>query len=326
MNKKIKVGLYGNNGHQIQHLLVNHPHAELTAVACFDTSKLKDKNGVHVYSSLQEMIRDKEVGLVSLCSPIRKEQAREAMLCLQAGKHVYSEKPSAMTEEELDMIIETAHKTGRMFREMAGTSFEQPYLTVREIVRSGEIGEVVQVFAQKSYPYHTRRPQNEEVDGGLICQNAIHAFRFVEHTAGVRIRDVDAVETSVGNPVAGGGLMMATSIMIQLENGGVASVVANYLNTNTFGSWGNEHVRIFGTRGFIETVDAGRQTRLFVNDKEVRPVHIPENEKNYEQNYLDMYLDTLMDKGNMPITLEEEIHPLRMVIRAKQKAILRNIR
>ena len=42
-----------------------------------------------------------------------------------------------MTEEELDMIIETANRTGMRFQEMAGTVFLQPYYAMRKIVKSG---------------------------------------------------------------------------------------------------------------------------------------------------------------------------------------------
>jgi hypothetical protein len=34
--KKLGIGLYGTNGHQIEKLLAAHPRAELVAVAAFD--------------------------------------------------------------------------------------------------------------------------------------------------------------------------------------------------------------------------------------------------------------------------------------------------
>ena len=43
--------------------------------------------------------------------------------------------------------------------------------------------------------------------------------------------------------------------------------------------------------------------------------------KKHPDAYLDMYIDTLKGRGNMPLTLEDEIHPLRMAIRAKIKAM-----
>jgi predicted dehydrogenase len=317
---KIGIGLYGNNGHQIQHLLENHPHAELVATAAFDTATLPQglisRGDIQHYRSLEDLLKDSRVELVSLCSPRRRDQAKDAVFCLEAGKHVYAEKPCAMTEEELDEIIRTSHRTGMQFHEMAGTAFEQPYLTMGMLIKAGTIGTVVQVFAQKSYPFGDWRPQDEDTDGGLICQNGIHALRFIEHVTGVKIREIHAVETKLGNPVKDGGLQIAASYMMTLENGGVASVVANYLNPRGFGIWGNEHLRIFGTQGFVEAVDGGKRTRLIVGETDMGALELPEPSKEY----FNLFVESLPGVVPMPRELEEELHPTRMVIRAKKSA------
>lgn len=312
---KIKVGVYGTNGHQITRRLVNHPSAVLHAVAGVNPETVKDiEPAPKAYESLSAMLADREVELVSLCSPRRSEQAREAMQCMEAGKHVYAEKPCAMTEKELDLIMETSRRTRMRFHEMAGTAFEMPYLAMRELVASGAIGTVVQVLAQKSYPYMDNRPQDENVDGGLLLQVGIHAARFVEHVTGVKIADIEAVETKLGNPKPGN-LRMAVSISIMLENGGVASIISNYLNPRAFPSWGNETLRIFGTKGFVEAVDGGTKTRLVLGEKDCGPIEIKEKPRDY----FDMYVDSLLGKGNMPLSLEDELHPLRMLIRAREQ-------
>lgn len=320
---KIGVGLYGNNGgHQIHRLLADHPDAKAVAFAAMDRGQLdpvqQSDPDVRHYGTLEEMLEDERVQLVSLCSPVRAEQANEAIRCLRRGKHVYAEKPCALHEEDLDRILAAAAETGRGFREMAGTAFEQPYDAIRRIVRSGVIGEVVQVFAQKSYPYHDRRPQDENTDGGLIGQNGIHAVRMIEHAAGVPIKEIAAFETKLGNPRrdAGGGLRMAASMTMKLANGGVASIVANYLNPIGFGSWGNEHLRVFGDRGFVESVDGGARTRLVVDGRDLGAIDasgpvVP---------YFTMYLNSLLGRSEMPITLEEELHCTRIVIRANRFA------
>lgn len=319
---KIGIGLYGTNGHQITGMLENHTQAELVATASFDPGRmpegLKGKKDIKHYNTLEEMLLDDRVKLVSLCSPRRGDQAKDAILCMKAGKHVYAEKPCALTEDKLDNILRTAEETGMQFHEMAGTAFDQPYLSMRNVVLSGVIGEVVQVFAQKSYPYHERRPQDEYIDGGLTCQVGVHALRFIEHVACQRIKTIDAVETSLGNPVENGELRMASSLVIRLENGGVASVVINYLNPQGFGLWGNEHLRIFGTKGFIESVDGGIKTRLIVGKDDMGPIDVTEGTKDY----FDFYMDYLQGKANMPLTLDEELHPTRMILRAKNTNIL----
>ncbi|HPD14748.1 MAG TPA: Gfo/Idh/MocA family oxidoreductase [Planctomycetota bacterium] len=320
MAEKLGVGIYGANGHQIHRLLANHPWARLVATAAFPPEVLtfgeKEDLAIRHYVSLDQLIEDEEVELISLCSPRRRDQAADALRCMEAGKHVYAEKPCAMAEEDLDALIAAVSATGQRFHEMAGTAFEQPYLAMRQLVAAGTIGTVVQVFAQKSYPYHDGRPQDEDVDGGIIGQASIHALRFVEHVAGQRIAEIQGVETTLGNPVAGGGLRIAAALMMTLANGGVASVIANYLNPKGFGRWGNEHLRVFGTKGFVEATDGGAHTRLVVGDEDRGPINTDAPGKDY----FDFYVESLLNLGRMPLPLEEELHPTRMAIRAKRSA------
>lgn len=314
---KIGIGLYGINGHQVHKLLEGNPDVELVATAAFDLSWLseaqKNNPGIVHYDTLEQMLKDNRVQLVSLCSPRRRDQPADAIQCLESGRHVYAEKPCAFTEDELNAIIETSARTGMKFHEMAGTAFEQPYLSMREIVKNGTIGEVIQVFAQKSYPYFDRRPQDEDVDGGLTRQAGIHAFRFIEHVAGQKITNVYTIETKLGNPVVNGELRRASSLVMKLENGGVASMIVNYLNYAGFGKWGNEHLRIFGTKGFIESTDAGERTRLVVGETDFGAIEQLEPSKDY----FDYYIDSLCGKGEMPVSIDDELHPALIAIRAK---------
>jgi predicted dehydrogenase len=314
----VNVALYGANGHQIHELLAKRPGARLVAIAEFPPEQLppalRDDTHLRVYPTLDELLADPRVELVSLCSPVRRHQAADAIRALRASKHVYAEKPCAFEEAELDEILRIAQATGRMFREMAGTAFEQPYLAMRNIVRAGAIGRVIQVIAEKSYPYHDRRPQDEDVDGGIIRQCAIHAVRFVEHVAGVRIRSARAMESTAGNPVATGGLRMTASLMLELEGGGLASIAANYLNPKATAMWGYETLRILGDQGFVESTQGGRHTRLISRERDCGPLDLSEP----GLDYLDAYLATLRGTGQMPLTLEEELSPTRWVLRAKQ--------
>jgi predicted dehydrogenase len=317
---KVRIGLHGVNGHQIQGLVAANPVVELTALGAMSAEQLppalRDRGGFRVYATLDEMLADDCVDVVSLCSPRRREQAQDAIKCLKAGKHVYAEKPCAMFEDELDAIMRTATASKRCFREMAGTAFDQPYWEMRRQIAEGRIGAVVQVLAQKSYPYHDARPQDEDVDGGLLMQVGVHAFRFIEHVADTRIRAVDAIETGLGNP-GQGGLKMAASYMMTLENGGVAVALANYLNPRAFGSWGNESLRVFGTNGFIEAVDGGARTRLVLNDEDCGSLDLTAP----GPSHFDLFIqEILTGTPALPIGLDDELRPTRMVIRAKRKA------
>lgn len=313
--KKVRVGLYGNNGHQLNFLLKGHPQAEVTACAHYELPG-DTPGGVSFtrHESLLALAMDPNVDLISLCSPRRATQVDDAILCLQNGKHVYAEKPCALSEPELDRVLAAADASRRHLRDMAQTAFDSPYPQMREVVRSGELGEVVQVFVQKSYPWHGGRPQDEAVDGGLTLQVGIHAARFVEHVAGVRIGALELMETTHGNPVSHGGLRMAAALQGRLENGGLVVMALNYLNPRGLGIWGNDHLRIFGTKGMVEATDGGTRTACIIGEAAPRvlpPLAVP-------QDHADDYFRFILENKPMPLSLEEELHPLRVLLRVKR--------
>lgn len=318
---KVRVGLYGINGHQIHNQMVNHEKAVVTAIAMIDKAQLPEgllNENVKFYDDFESLIQAEDVDVVSICAPKRIDQKDMAIKAMLAKKHVYSEKPCAYTEADLDEILEVSKKTKMLFHEMAGSAFEEPFISVTELIKNGSIGEVVQVFAQKSYPYKTSsgRPQEDTTDGGLIRWISIHAARFIEHTTGLKIKDIYAMETRHGNPVKDGHLKMAASLMFSLDNGAVGSIVSNYLNPNTFPTWGNEHLRVWGTLGFVEITDGLTKTRLVTADYD-GPVEI----KHKTMDYFDFFIEEILTGKKMPLTLVDELHPLRAVIRAQEKAV-----
>ncbi|MFZ4397721.1 MAG: Gfo/Idh/MocA family protein [Kiritimatiellia bacterium] len=315
----IQVGLFGANGHQlVSTQLVGNGRAVCRGFAGFvrDRLPLELRNEVAVrdYGTLDALLADPAIDLVSLCSPRRDEQARDAIRCLEAGKHVYAEKPCALTESDLDAILALAAGRGLKFHEMAGSAFEQPYREMGRLVRGGTLGTIIQVWAQKSYPWFQSRPQDEGLDGGLLMQVGVHAVRYIEHVTGLQTAAVSALETKLGNPDLAGECRRAAQMMMRLSNGGLASAVVNYLNPHeSFGSWGNEHLRIFGTRGFIESTDAGSRTRLVLDERDCGALKPAEP----SLDWFECFLDELTGTGGFPIPLAEELHPTRVVIRAK---------
>jgi predicted dehydrogenase len=317
--KRVQVGLYGANGHQLRGQLEANSRASCRGFAGFQRERLspalRQDREVRDYGTLEAMLADPDIDLVSLCSPRRDGQWRDAVACLEAGKHVYAEKPCALSEDELDAVLMTAAKQKRKFHEMAGSAFGQPYREIRRLVRGGTLGTIVQVWAQKSYPWSATRPQDEGLDGGLLMQAGIHAVRFIEHTTGLQAEAVEAMETRLGNHDAQGQCRRASQMMMRLSNGGLASAVVNYMNPHeSFGSWGNEHLRIFGTGGFVESTDAGSRTRLVLNERDCGPLQPAEP----SLDWWECYLDELNGTGAFPLSLAEEVHPTRVVIRAKE--------
>lgn len=310
--RKVGVGLYGANGHQIQAQLEDHPLARWVASA----EVAETPEGVRRHPDLDALLADPEVELVSFCSPLRSEQGEHIIRCLEAGKHAYAEKPCCMDEATLDRILETVTRTGMRFHEMAGTALEQPYATLREIVTSGVIGEVIQVLSQKSYPWADWRPGDENIDGGLATQAGVYTTRFVEHVAGVKIASIEMRETTLGNTVPGSDCRRAVSFLMTFENGGVGSAVTNYCCPASPGweKWGYENLRIFGDKGFVESIDCGRAGILAVEGQTPKTLDF----STPGEDFLDLYVkEILSESTRIPFDLETETRPTRWVLRAK---------
>jgi predicted dehydrogenase len=322
----INIGLYGVNGHQLSPVLPAAVRGRVGAVAGYPAARLDEALGagtaerraVREYGTLDEMLADPEIELVSLCSPRRADQPAEALRCLRAGKHVLAEKPGAFTDAQLDELLETARGTGREFREMLDHSMLEPNVRgMRRLVEEGALGTVVQVQAQKSYPWHDGRPRDFDTDGGLIRQAGIHATRFIIGATGLKIAEVRADGTDLGNP-GPGQMHMAAVVSMTLENGALAALSLNYLNPADFGTWGNEHLRVHGTRGMAESVDGFRRHRLYLPDRESTDLPLVED---VSTSYLRHYIDFLLDGTPFPTRRDEELAALRAVIAAHEAAL-----
>ena len=108
---------------------------------------------------------------------------------------------------------------------------------------------------------------------------------------------------------------MAVSMIMRLENGGVASAVCNYLNPIQKRCWGYEILRVFGTQGIIESNADGNRGRLLLLGQPPRKLDLSAP----SEDYFALFLRSLLGGPAMPMTMEEELSPTRWVIRAKSR-------
>jgi predicted dehydrogenase len=322
----LNIGLYGINGHQVPAKLPESIRARVAAVAGYPSERLDEAFGadsperkaVKEYATLEELLADPFIDLVSLCSPMRSTQAADARKCLEAGKHVYAEKPAALTDDDLDALLETTTRTGKHFREMAGSFLEPPIQAIRRAVERGELGTIVHVQAQKSYPWYEGRPQDHDKDGGLIRQAGVHATRFILGATGLKITAMTTVATGLGNP-GDGDIHVAAASIFTLENGAVGTINYNYLNPRNFGAWGNDQIRVYGTKGMAESVDGLLRNRLCIQGREETDLPMPPHPLSTD--YLEHYVNCLLDGTPMPVSLQDEMSALRAVLAAYQSAL-----
>lgn len=323
MKETVKVCLYGNGGgHQVWKAY-NIPGVEVVGIAGVDENAMPEsvRGKAPHYDSLEEMVLSSGADIVSICAPVRKGQAQLSVWCMEQGKHVYAEKPSAFTEKELDEIIAASKRTGMIYHEQSGTYSNAPYCGMRRLISEGVIGKVISVHTQKSYPWHERRPKSEDIDGGLIRQVGIYNMRFVEFVTQLRITEVTARETMLGNDHENSDCRRAVVFAMSLENGGVASGTANYCGPCApyWNHWGYEYVRVFGETGFLEGGEGLGKVRLFQSGKGVTEIDVSGESVDFFEAFVE---EVRTGKAVFQLSLEEELSPCRKVIWARNNTIL----
>lgn len=101
----------------------------------------RDLPGAAVESSPSELIRRKDVDLIIITAPndAHFPLAKEA---LEAGKHVVVEKPFVLTIDEGKQLIELARSRGVLLSVYHNRRWDNDFLTLQEIIRSGRLGKI----------------------------------------------------------------------------------------------------------------------------------------------------------------------------------------
>ncbi len=129
--------------------LRNHPGLELAGVYDRDPRRAEAFaafHRLHRYPSLEAMLDARDVELVAnLTNPSSHFEVSRA--ALEAGKHVYSEKPLAMALDDARELVRLAEARGRILAGAPCTVLGEAAQTVWRALRQGRIGRVRLAYA-----------------------------------------------------------------------------------------------------------------------------------------------------------------------------------
>ncbi|HEU5318239.1 MAG TPA: Gfo/Idh/MocA family oxidoreductase [Chloroflexota bacterium] len=149
-----RVGVVGAGywGPNLIRNLAELPRSPLAAVADRDPARLEYVRAryprVRLHDSLEALLDDGEVSAVVLATPAELHE-RHALAALEAGKHVFVEKPLATTSAGCERLAAEAERRG--LRLMVGHTFlhNDAVRWVKERVGSGELGEVLYLYSRR---------------------------------------------------------------------------------------------------------------------------------------------------------------------------------
>jgi len=128
-------------------------------------------------TDLEAAIRDPAVDVVDVClpTPLHRDAAERAFA---AGKHVFLEKPIALTPEDADAIVDAAARSGRLFMVGLVLRFWPEYVELRRRVVAGELGRPLAASTHRLSPPADWNDWmiDPAQSGGVAVDLAIHDF------------------------------------------------------------------------------------------------------------------------------------------------------
>ncbi|MGE5205186.1 MAG: Gfo/Idh/MocA family oxidoreductase [Chlamydiota bacterium] len=110
--------------------------------------ELAGKYPARMSTRLEEVLADSEVEAVAIAAPA-SEHCELALRCLQAGKHVYVEKPLALRVEDGRRMVETARKCGRLLMVGHILQYHPAILKLKELINQGELGNIKYIYSSR---------------------------------------------------------------------------------------------------------------------------------------------------------------------------------
>lgn len=146
--KKINLAIVGYGGMGGWHRMFAQQSDVIELLGIYDIAadrcQLAEENNIYAYPSLEAVLADERVELITVATPndVHKEIVIKA---LDAGKNVISEKPAALSVDELDEMIAAANRSGKLFTVHQNRRWDVDYLAMQQIADSGEIGEIINI-------------------------------------------------------------------------------------------------------------------------------------------------------------------------------------
>ena len=197
------------------------------------------------YTHLDDMLTMRDLDLIVDILP-HNLHAPTALRCLEAGKHVVLEKPFCITIDEANTMIETAHNNGLMLSLFHNRRWDGDYLTIRDIVDRGLIGDIFHIECgggSYSHPGFWWR-SDKAVSGGVMYDWGAHFIDWVLNLVPSKITQVMGdFQKRVWNAVSNEDHGQA---YIRFENG----VTADYW-TSSIAALSRPKWLILGTKGAI---------------------------------------------------------------------------
>lgn len=146
--------------------------------------------GLRIFDTVDEMLACKDVHAVCICTP-SGYHAEAIIKASNSGKNVIVEKPVAITEEQLDDVVEVCAKNHTVVAVISQLRFAKDIRKVKQMIDSSELGKIVcadmymkYYRSQEYYDSGAWRGTKKTDGGGALMNQGIHGVDLLQYLVG----------------------------------------------------------------------------------------------------------------------------------------------
>ena len=144
-----QIAILGTGYIGLQHAaaVAAHPRAALAALCGTERSRAQVAAAAQEYGAARALtdyraiLEDPAIDIVYICTP-NAQHADQTVAALDAGKHVFVEKPMATTLEDCQRMVEAVDRTGQKLLVGQICRFSPIFMAIKQMVDQGDLGEV----------------------------------------------------------------------------------------------------------------------------------------------------------------------------------------
>lgn len=201
-------------------------------------------DGAFVAARADDVLCNEAIDAVVIAAPTRFHGSLIAEAA-RHGKHVFCEKPIALTLEEACAALDAVAASGVKLQMGFQRRFDEGYVRARRAVERGDIG-AIELLSSTTRDPEPPAPGYLESCGGAFLDTAIHDFDSIRFLSGGEVVEVYAAGATLVTPDRRGPFDIDTLVtVLRLESGALATVT-NSLRT----AYGYEAgAEVFGSKG-----------------------------------------------------------------------------
>ena len=229
---EVKVGLIGcgNMGSGLARNCSKLENAVVVGVADPIVEKareLADELNIRAFGDHRELLTEDNIDAVIVAVP-NFLHAETSVAAAESGKHVFCEKPMALTIDDCDKMIRAAKANGIKLMVGQVLRYLPVFSKMKEIIDSGALGEPFSIYVSRlgrgswGNPQHWR--MKAAMCGGMLYELSVHELDYMRYICG----DVDSVSAFMGNYMQSDtrDYEDTAHIMLRFKSGAVGTLIA----------------------------------------------------------------------------------------------------